>query len=91
MLRIGAAGTEACGSVSEGRSAKASSYGPPLPGTFQGPPFATYHPGIDIVGSTGNAIYASASGVVVYTGSHLHFELQQDAYGKVDPLDFVSP
>lgn len=100
------------------------------------------HPAIDIGGSTGNAIYASDTGVVVYagwnnygygnvvvvdhgngwqslyahmdtvgvvcgqavfqgnllggmgstgnsSGSHLHFEMMHDQYGKVNPLDFL--
>jgi murein DD-endopeptidase MepM/ murein hydrolase activator NlpD len=102
------------------------------------------HPGIDIAGSVGNAIYATDSGVVVFagwsefgygnlivldhgngwqsayahlsavnvtcgqsvaqgtvigglgstgnsTGPHLHFELRNEVYGKVNPWDFVSP
>jgi murein DD-endopeptidase MepM/ murein hydrolase activator NlpD len=32
------------------------------------------------VGSSGNS-----------TGAHLHFEMQSDVYGKVNPYDFVSP
>jgi len=32
------------------------------------------------VGSTGNS-----------TGPHLHFEMQHDVYGKVNPFGFVSP
>jgi murein DD-endopeptidase MepM/ murein hydrolase activator NlpD len=35
---------------------------------------------IGAVGSTGNS-----------TGAHLHFEMQSDQYGKVNPLNFVSP
>lgn len=102
------------------------------------------HPGIDIAGSVGNAIYATDSGVVVFagwseygygnlivldhgngwqsayahlsavnvtcgqsvaqgtvigglgstgnsSGPHLHFEMRNDVYGKVNPWDFVSP
>ena len=100
------------------------------------------HPGIDIGGSLGNAVYAADAGVVVYagwhnggygnvvvldhgngwqslyahmdtvavgcgdglfqgnvmggmgctgncTGTHVHFELMSDLYGKVNPLNFL--
>jgi murein DD-endopeptidase MepM/ murein hydrolase activator NlpD len=123
-------------------------------GTFIWPTSATFlsgydynpsiHPGIDIAGSVGNAIYATDSGVVVFagwseygygnlivldhgngwqsayahlsavnvtcgqsvaqgtvigglgstgnsSGPHLHFEMRNDVYGKVNPWDFVSP
>lgn len=103
---------------------------------------ANVHPAIDIGGSTGNAIYATDAGVVVYagwhnggygnvvvidhgngwqslyahlnslgvgcgdglfqgnviggmgstgnsTGSHLHFEMLSDQFGKVNPLNFL--
>lgn len=36
--------------------------------TISGYTFSDFHPGIDIAGSTGNAVYASASGVVVCVG-----------------------
>jgi len=102
------------------------------------------HPGIDIAGSVGNAVFAADSGVVVFagwsefgygnlivldhgngwqsayahlsavgvrcgqsvgrgtvigalgstgnsSGPHLHFELRNDVYGKVNPWDYVSP
>ena len=35
---------------------------------------------IGLVGSTGNS-----------TGPHLHFEIESDLYGKVNPWDYVSP
>jgi len=35
---------------------------------------------IGLMGSTGNS-----------TGPHLHFEMRSDLYGKVDPLNFISP
>ena len=138
------AGPGACGSVSDGPIGEGSFIWPTTATNLSGTPFTSYHPGIDIAGSTGNAIYASASGVVVYagwnnygyglmvvidhgdgwqtlyahmndvdvacgqavfqgnviggvgstgnsTGPHLHFEMQHDVYGKVNPFDFVSP
>ncbi len=138
------AGPGACGSVSDGPIGEGFFIWPTTAEYLSGTPFTSYHPGIDIAGSTGNAIYTSASGVVVYagwsdygyglmvvidhgdgwqtlyghmntvdvvcgqavfqgnviggvgstgnsTGSHLHFEMQHDAYGKVNPFDFVSP
>jgi murein DD-endopeptidase MepM/ murein hydrolase activator NlpD len=138
------AGPGACGAVSDGPTGEGSFIWPTTATTLSGTPFTSYHPGIDIAGSTGNAIYASASGVVVYagwndygyglmvvidhgdgwqtlyahmndvdvacgqavfqgnvlggvgstgnsTGPHLHFEMQSDIYGKVDPFGFVSP
>jgi hypothetical protein len=123
-------------------------------GAFIWPTPATYisgydynpsiHPGLDIGGAEGNAVYAADSGVVVYSGwseygygylivldhgngwqtayahlsgvgvtcgqstargtmigavgntgnssgSHLHFEMRSEIYGKVNPWDFVSP
>jgi len=138
------AGPGACGSVSDGPIGEGSFLWPTTATNLSGTPFTSYHPGIDIAGSTGNAIYASASGVVVYagwnnygyglmvvidhgdgwqtlyahmndvdvvcgqavfqgnmiggvgstgnsTGPHLHFEMQHDVYGKVNPFGFVSP
>ena len=138
------AGPGACGSVSDGPIGEGSFIWPTTATNLSGTPFTSYHPGIDIAGSTGNAIYASASGVVVYagwnnygyglmvvidhgdgwqtlyahmndvdvacgqamfqgnviggvgstgnsSGPHLHFEMQHDVYGKVNPFDFVSP
>jgi murein DD-endopeptidase MepM/ murein hydrolase activator NlpD len=117
---------------------------PTLATFLSGYGFSDFHPGIDIAGSEGNAVYASATGVVVYagwdnygygqmvvidhgdgwqtlyahlsqvnvgcgqatfqgnvigrvgstgnsSGSHLHFEMESDAYGKVNPYNFVSP
>ena len=123
-------------------------------GYFIWPTVATYlsgydydpslHPGIDIAGAEGNAVFASDSGVVVFagwseygfgylivldhgngwqsayahlsavnvgcgqsvaqgavigavgstgnsTGSHLHFELMSEVYGKVNPWNYISP
>jgi len=138
------AGPGACGAVSDGPTGEGSFIWPTTATYLSGTPFTSYHPGIDIAGSTGNAIYASASGVVVYagwnnygyglmvvidhgdgwqtlyahmndvdvtcgqavfqgnviggvgstgnsTGPHLHFEMQHDIFGKVNPFDFVSP
>jgi len=138
------AGPGACGSVSDGPIGEGSFIWPTTATNLSGTPFTSYHPGIDIAGSLGNAIYASASGVVVYagwnnygygemvvidhgdgwqtlyahmndvdvacgqavfqgnviggvgstgnsTGPHLHFEMQHDVYGKVNPSGFVSP
>ena len=138
------AGPGACGSVSDGPIGEGSFMWPTTATNLSGPPFTSYHPGSDIAGSTGNASYASARGVVVYagwnnygyglmvvidhgdgwqtlyahmndvdvacgqavfqgnmiggvgstgnsTGPHLHFEMQHDVYGKVNPFDFVSP
>jgi murein DD-endopeptidase MepM/ murein hydrolase activator NlpD len=138
------AGPGACGSVSGGPIGEGAFIWPTTATNLSGTPFTSYHPGIDIAGSTGNAIYASASGVVVYagwsdhgyglmvvidhgdgwqtlyahmntvdvacgqtvfqgnviggvgstgnsTGAHLHFEMQHDLYGKVNPFEFVSP
>lgn len=105
---------------------------------------STNHFGIDIAGDTGDPLYASDNGVIVYsgwnnygygyvvvidhgnswqtlyahmsvisvscgqsvyqgdvigamgstgnsTGPHLHFEMMHDAYGKVNPWDFLPP
>ena len=132
------AGPGACGSISDGPIGEGFFIWPTTAEYLSGTPFTSYHPGIDIAGSTGNAIYASASGVVVYagwsdygyglmvvidhgdgwqtlyahlsqinvdcgqaveqgsmlglagstgnsTGSHLHFEILNSAYGRVNP------
>ena len=102
------------------------------------------HPGLDIAGAEGNAVFATDSGVVVYSGwseygygylivldhgngwqsayahlsgvgvtcgqsvaqatsignvgntgnssgSHLHFEMRSELYGKVNPWNFIAP
>ncbi len=138
------AGPGACGSIYDGPVGEGYFIWP-TPATFlSGYGFSDYHPGIDIAGSEGNAVYASATGVVVYagwnnygygymvvidhgdgwqtlyahlsqvnvgcgqavfqgnviggvgstgnsSGSHLHFEMESDTYGKVNPYSFVSP
>ncbi len=134
-----------CGSIYEGTIGS---------GSFIWPTIATYisgydynpgiHPGIDIAGAEGNAVFASDSGVVVYSGwseygygimividhgtgwqtayahlnaagvgcgqsvnrgskigsvgntgnssgSHLHFEMRSDVFGKANPWNYVTP
>lgn len=115
----------------------------PAPSThLSGYDYTSIHPAIDIAGDTGHAIFASDSGVVVYSGwndwgygyvvvldhgngwqtlyahlsainvgcgqsvtqgaviaamgstgnssgSHLHFEMMHDEYGKVNPWNFL--
>lgn len=137
-------GPGACGSIYDGPVGEGFFLWPTAATDVSGYGYSSFHPGIDIAGSTGNAIFASASGVVVYagwnnygygymvvidhgdgwqtlyahmskvnvgcgqaafqgnvigavgssgnsSGSHLHFEMQSDAYGKVNPYNFVSP
>ncbi len=138
------AGPGACGSIYDGPIGEGFFVWPTTASFLSGYTFSGFHPGIDIAGSLGNAVYASASGVVVYagwnnfgygdmivvdhgggwqtlyahlsqvdvvcgqatfqgnvigrlgstgnsTGNHLHFEMQHDTYGKVNPYSFVSP
>lgn len=138
------AGPGACGAVYDGPIGEGYFNWPTTAGFLSGYGYSSFHPGIDIAGSLGNAIYASASGVVVYagwnnygygsmvvidhgdgwqtlyahmnqvsvgcgegvyqgyflggvgnsgnsSGPHLHFEMQSDTYGKVNPADFTSP
>ena len=138
------AGPGACGSIYDGPIGEGYFIWPTPSNFLSGNDYSDYHPGIDIAGSIGNAIYASASGVVVYagwnyygygymividhgegwqtlyahmsqvgvvcgqavfqgnviggvgssgnsTGPHLHFEMQSDFYGKVNPYSFISP
>jgi hypothetical protein len=138
------AGPGACGSIYDGPIGEGFFIWPTTASFLSGNGYSDYHPGIDIAGSLGNAIYASASGVVVYagwnnygygymvvidhgdgwqtlyahmsqvsvvcgqaafqgnvigglgssgnsTGPHLHFEMQSDLYGRVNPFNFVSP
>lgn len=138
-------GAGACGSIYEGAIGS---------GSFVWPTVATYisgydynpgiHPGIDIAGAEGNAVFAADSGVVVYSGwseygygimividhgtgwqtayahlsaagvtcgqsvtrgtrigavgntgnsngTHLHFEMRNELYGKANPWNFVFP
>jgi murein DD-endopeptidase MepM/ murein hydrolase activator NlpD len=137
-------GPGACGSVYDGPIGEGYFVWPTTATYLSGTSYSSFHPGIDIAGSNGNAVFASASGVVVYagwsnygygymvvidhgdgwqtlyahmsqvsvgcgqavfqggviggvgstgnsTGPHLHFEMQHDAYGKVNPYDLVSP
>lgn len=136
-------GPGACGSVSSGAIGDGS-FGWPTPGqTVSGYGYIPgVHEAIDIGGGTGNAIYASDDGVVVYagwndwgygytvvldhgngwqtlyahlsqinvgcgqtafqgnviagmgctgncSGTHLHFEMRSDAFGRVNPLNFL--
>ena len=137
-------GPGACGSVYSGPIGEGSFIWPTTLKYLSGNPYSSIHPAIDIAGAIGNAVFASASGVVVYagwndwgygymividhgdgwqtlyahlsainvgcgqgvrqgaviggvgstgnsTGPHLHFEMQSDLYGKVNPYNFVSP
>jgi len=137
-------GPGACSGGFDGPVGEPTFIWPTTLGTISGNGFSSVHPAIDIAGAVGNAVYASASGVVVYsgwndwgygymividhgngwqtlyahlsginvgcgqgvgqgrvigavgstgnsTGAHLHFEMQSDQYGKVNPLNFVSP
>ncbi len=138
------AGPGACGSIYDGPIGEGYFIWPTVANYLSGNDYTDYHSGIDIAGSMGNAIYAAASGVVVYagwnnygygymvvldhgdgwqtlyahmnqvnvvcgqaafqgnviggvgssgnsTGSHLHFEMQSDVYGRVNPFGFISP
>jgi murein DD-endopeptidase MepM/ murein hydrolase activator NlpD len=131
-----------CGTVVDGAIGTGAFVWPTPGQSISGYGYSSYHPAIDIGGSTGNGIYASDSGVVVYagwndygygnlvildhgngwqslyahlntvgvgcgqsvfqsstiggmgctgncTGTHLHFEMQSDIYGKVNPLNFL--
>ncbi len=137
-------GPGACGSIYSGPVGEGFFIWPTTASFLSGFNFSDYHPGIDIAGSMGNAIYASASGVVVYagwnnygyglmvvidhgdgwqtlyahmsqvnvvcgqavfqgnviggvgstgnsSGPHLHFEMQHDTFGRVNPYNFTSP
>lgn len=138
------AGPGACEATYDGPIGEGFFIWPTTATSLSGYGYSSFHPGIDIAGGIGNAIYASASGVVVYagwnnygygymvvidhgdgwqtlyahmnqvnvgcgqgvtqggilggvgssgnsTGPHLHFEMQSDSFGKVDPYGFVSP
>jgi murein DD-endopeptidase MepM/ murein hydrolase activator NlpD len=137
-------GPGACSGGYDGPIGEPSFIWPTTLKTISGNGYSSVHPAIDIAGAVGNAVYASASGVVVYagwndwgygymivldhgngwqtlyahlsginvgcgqgvaqgrvigavgstgnsTGPHLHFEMESDQYGKVNPLNFVSP
>lgn len=133
-----------CGQVYEGSIGTGTFIWPTVAGYLSGYDFSSIHPGIDIAGAEGNAVFATDSGVVVFagwseygygylivldhgngwqsayghlsslnvgcgqsvsmgyviggvgttgnsTGTHLHFELLNLTYGKVNPWDFMSP
>ncbi len=135
-------GPGACGAIYDGPIGT-SSFAWPTPGrSISGYTFSGYHPGVDIGGSIGNAIFAADSGVVVYagwnyfgygnliiidhgtgwqtlyahlsslnvgcgqavfqgnviggmgctgncSGPHLHFEMNSELYGRVNPLLYL--
>jgi murein DD-endopeptidase MepM/ murein hydrolase activator NlpD len=131
-------GPGACGSIVDGVVGTGTFIYPTTTQYLSGYDYSSVHPGIDLAGSTGNAIFASDSGVVVYSGwndwgygyvvvldhgngwqtlyahlsvinavcgqsviqgdviagmgstgnssgPHLHFEMMNDTYGKVNP------
>ena len=132
-----------CGNVYEGAIGIGSFIWPTVATSLSGYDYSpSIHPGIDIAGAEGNAVFATDSGVVVFagwsqygygymivldhgngwqsayahlsavivgcgqsvaqgtmiggvgttgnsSGPHLHFELRNDMYGKVNPWDFL--
>jgi murein DD-endopeptidase MepM/ murein hydrolase activator NlpD len=135
-------GPGACGAVYDGPVGTGVFVWPAPTRYLSGYDYSSIHPAIDIAGSTGHAIFASDSGVVVYSGwndwgyglvvvldhgngwqtlyahlsqinvvcgqavfqgnviggmgctgncsgSHLHFEMMHDQYGKVNPWNFL--
>ncbi len=138
-------GSGYCGQVYEGAIGIGSFIWPTVATSISGYDYSpTLHPGLDIAGAEGNAVFATDSGVVVFagwseygygylivldhgngwqsayahlsavsvgcgqsvargsvigavgntgnsTGSHLHFELRNETFGKVNPWNFVSP
>lgn len=135
-------GSGACGTVVDGALGSGGFIYPTASHVLSGYDYSSVHPGIDLSGSTGNAIFASDSGVVVYagwndwgygyvvvldhgigwqtlyahlssinvgcgqsvtqgnviggmgctgncSGPHLHFEMLNDAYGKVNPWNYL--
>ena len=135
-------GPGACGSVYDGPIGIGVFIWPAPLHYISGYDYSSIHPAIDIAGSTGHSIFASDSGVVVYSGwndwgyglvivldhgngwqtlyahlsqinmvcgqavfqgnviglmgstgsssgSHLHFEMMHDQYGKVNPWNFL--
>lgn len=135
-------GPGACGSIYDGVVGSGIFIYPTPLHYVSGFDYSSIHPAIDLAGSTGHAIFASDSGVVVYagwndwgygyvivldhgngwqtlyahlsainvvcgqsvyqgdvigamgstgnsSGSHLHFEIMHDDYGKVNPHNFL--
>lgn len=137
-------GPGACGTIMDGAVGTGGFIWPTTERWISGYDYSpsTNHPGIDIAGQSGNAIYAADSGVIVYsgwndlgygyvvvidhgngwqttyahlsqiyagcgasvtqgatialmgstgnsTGPHLHFEMYNDSYGKVNPHQFL--
>lgn len=134
-----------CGSIYEGAIGTGSFIWPTVGSYISGYDYNPgIHPGIDIAGAEGNAVFASDSGVVVYSGwseygygimividhgtgwqtayahlsaagvscgqsvnrgskigavgntgnssgSHLHFEMRSEVFGKANPWNYVSP
>ena len=138
-------GSGYCGEIYEGAIGTGGFIWPTVATSLSGYDYSpSLHPGLDIAGAEGNAVFATDSGVVVYsgwseygygylivldhgngwqsayahlsavsvgcgqsvaqgnligavgntgnsTGAHLHFEMRNEIYGKVNPWDFVSP
>ena len=135
-------GPGACGSIVDGVVGDGAFIFPTASHVLSGFDYSSIHAGIDLSGSTGNAIFATDSGVVVYagwndwgygyvvvldhgngwqtlyahlssinvgcgqsaiqgdviggmgctgncSGPHLHFEMLNDAYGKVNPWNYL--
>ena len=135
-------GPGACGSLYDGPVGTGTFIWPAPSQYLSGFDYSSVHPAIDVAGNTGDAIFASDSGVVVYSGwndwgygyvividhgngwqtlyahlsqinavcgqavfqgnviggmgctgncsgSHLHFEMMNDDYGKVNPWNFL--
>ncbi len=61
-------GPGSCGAISEGAIGVGVFVWPTTERLISGYSFSAIHPGIDIGGQVGNAIYAADSGVVVYAG-----------------------
>ncbi len=75
------AGPGACGSIYDGPIGEGYFIWPTVASYLSGNDYSDYHPGIDIAGGMGNAIYAAASGVVVYAGWNTY------GYGYMVVLD----
>ncbi len=138
-------GSGSCESIVQGAVGTGSFVWPTVLTRISGYNFnPSLHPGLDIAGTTGNAVFATDSGVVVYSGwseygygnlivldhgggwqsayahlgavgvtcgqsvargtqigavgntgnssgSHLHFELRSEAFGRVNPFNFITP